>query len=136
MREIKVRGFAVEEMVNSQWIIGTGVHTTVFTDEYAAETGKKYEHFIFSEGAGWVEVHGDSIGQYTGLTDKNGVEIYEGDVYHQGDPNITYTVVWHDTGLIGKQNGSSSYAGLSHWQDRIEVIGNIHDNLELLEAAE
>lgn len=70
--------------------------------------------------------------QYTGLKDKNGKEIYEGDEYHLGDPNITYTVVWHDTGLIGKQNGSSSYAGLSHWQDRIEIIGNIYEHPHLL----
>lgn len=70
--------------------------------------------------------------QWTGLKDKNGVEIFEGDVYHQGDPNIKYVVVWHDTGLKGKQLGSSSYAGISYWQDRIEIIGNIHLNPELL----
>ncbi|MED3738808.1 YopX family protein [Virgibacillus pantothenticus] len=65
--------------------------------------------------------------QYTGLKDKNGKEIYEGDKYHMGDPNITYTVVWHDAGFIGKQNGGSSYAGLTHWQERIEVVGNIYE---------
>jgi len=74
--------------------------------------------------------------QYTGLKDKNGTEICEGDIYHMGDPEITYTVVWHDTGLIGKQNGSSSYAGLLSWQERIEVIGNIYENPELLEGEE
>ncbi|WP_077317602.1 YopX family protein [Virgibacillus proomii] len=64
---------------------------------------------------------------YTGLKDKNGKEIYEGDKYHMGDPNITYTVVWHDAGFVGKQNGASSYAGLTHWQERIEVVGNIYE---------
>lgn len=72
--------------------------------------------------------------QHTGLKDKHGTRIVEGDVYHQGDPRITYTVVWHDSGFIGKQNGSSSYAGLSHWQERIEVVGNIYENPELLEV--
>lgn len=67
--------------------------------------------------------------QYTGLKDKNGTEIYEGDIYHMGDPNITYTVVWCDSGLKGKQNGSSSYAGLESWKDKIEVIGNAHKDL-------
>jgi len=72
--------------------------------------------------------------QYTGLKDKNGKEIYEGDIYHQGDKKILYIVVWHDTSLIGKQARASSYAGLSYWKDRIEVIGNIYENSELLEA--
>lgn len=73
-----------------------------------------------------------NIMQFTGLLDKNGKEIYEGDIYHQGDRNITYTVVWHDTGLIGKQNGSSSYADIEYWLSNTEVIGNIYENPELV----
>lgn len=78
------------------------------------------------------EVVPETVGQSTGLFDKNGKRIFEGDIYHQGDKNITYTVVWHDTGFIGKQNGTSSYAGLLYWINRIEVIGNTHDSPELL----
>lgn len=80
--------------------------------------------------------YGCEFMQFTGLHDKNGVEIYEGDVYHQGDPRITYTVVWHDSGLIGKQNSSSGYAGINHWQDRIEVVGDIYTIPELQEVPE
>jgi len=70
--------------------------------------------------------------QYAGLKDKNGKEIYEGDIYHQGDRNIRYVVVRGDTGLIGEQIGTHSYAGLQHWKDKIEVIGNRWGNPELL----
>ena len=70
---------------------------------------------------------------YTGVQDKHGTEICKGDIYHMGDRDITYTVVWHDSGLIGKQNRSSSYAGLESWQRNIEVLGNIYENPELLQ---
>lgn len=68
------------------------------------------------------------IQQYTGLKDINGKEIYEGDIFHLGDPNITYTVVYFDTAFRGKQNGSSSYVGLEGWKDCIEKVGNIYES--------
>ncbi len=79
-----------------------------------------------------IEVIPETVTQYAELKDKNGVEIFEGDIYHHGDSRITYTVVWHDTGLMGKQNSSNSYAGLGYWSDRIEVIGNQFENPELI----
>lgn len=74
----------------------------------------------------------NTVGQFTGMVDKDGNKIFEGDFYNMGDLNILYLVVWHDSGFKGKQLGSSSYAGLGYWQDKIEIIGNIHDNPELL----
>lgn len=68
-----------------------------------------------------------TIGQYTGLKDKNGIDIYEGDIFHLGAPNITYTVVYFDTAFRGKQNCSSSYVGLEGWKDCIEVIGKVYE---------
>lgn len=74
-----------------------------------------------------VKVIPETVGQYAVVKD-----LYEGDIYHMGDPNIKYEVVWHDSGLIGKQIGSSSYAGLEHWENEIKLLGNIHENPELL----
>lgn len=142
MREIKVRGYAVEEMIESQWKYGTGIYKVEFTDEYAKEIGKKYEFFIFTE-SGWVEVHGESIGQYTGLHDKNGKEIYEGDVIQLVHPfkdrQYTGKIIFERGSFIAEDfwmthydNPSDFTEGLEH----VEVIGNIYEHPHLLEGEE
>lgn len=153
MREIKVRGYAVEEMVNSQWVYGTGVHTTKFTKEFAEEAGKSGETFVFTESGGWIEVYPESVGQYTGLKDKNDKEIYEGDIVKTHDQNNvieykhgsflvkglhadeyerTYSVLYHylvDATIPDMPH--SKYDGVT---TTLEIIGNIYENPELLEG--
>jgi uncharacterized phage protein (TIGR01671 family) len=73
--------------------------------------------------------------QYTGLKDKNGKEIYEGDVfYHKPDPtkdDKVVCVVSFSQGAFGcKGEGISQY--LCYANEKVEVIGNIHENPELL----
>ena len=71
--------------------------------------------------------------QYTGLKDKTGKEIFEGDIINIGDKNIKYIIIWENCSFKGKQIGSSSYIGLDYWQDKIEIVGNIFETPEIIE---
>lgn len=81
-----------------------------------------------------VEENGGEIMQFTGLTDKNGVDIYEGDIIDSGSGNgpVTYT----DYGYVierGKFPGQEKQATMPlAIPYKVEVIGNIYENPELL----
>lgn len=165
MREIKIRGYAVDEMVNDQWMYGTGIHTIVFTDEYAKATGVKEEWFIFAE-SGWVQVEPKSIGQYTVLKDKNNTEIFLDDIAKR-EFDIWKTDYDFDGSPCGEECIDEGYfigvvsqtpsglyvlnkcrkydaegnfvkkcSGVKLHSHRCEVIGNIYDHPHLLEIAQ
>ena len=78
------------------------------------------------------DIDPETVGQFTGMTDKNELKIFEGDIYNMGDDNIRYVVVWRNCMFMGKQIGSNSYAGLDYFESDIKKVGNIYDNPELL----
>lgn len=98
----------------------------------------------------WMEPalksHKVVIEQYTGLKDKNGKEIYEGDVIQEeidcGDDDIDgvyrYKVVWDEETLCWSlwPNYGAIYKDLWETNALREVIGNVHENPELLGGEE
>lgn len=101
------------------WMVGIGAYKT-----------HTAEHLVLNAKGDSVEVV--HLCQYTGLTDKNGVKIFEGDIISIGDPNIKYIIMWRNDGFCAKQIGASSYIGLTYWASEIEVLGNVIDNPELM----
>jgi uncharacterized phage protein (TIGR01671 family) len=129
MREIKFRGKRVD---NGEWAYG----------DLVQPQSAKYKE------TKWIRitdnaVYGDkykvdpkSVGQYTGLGDKNGKEIYEGDIVDHFGLNIKQEVI-HKDGAFGYNHEYKSFISYAEnswfdWKNRksdeIEVIGNIYED--------
>lgn len=119
-REIKFRAW-----VNDHWV--DWIPTCKTLGAYNAS-------IIDTDGYTFEEDNPFIVEQYTGLKDKNGKEIYEGDILQIDDHILgDFEVVWHN--LSWKIKRSVGYESLSvHKTQDIVVIGNIHENPELLEG--
>jgi len=113
MREIEFRG---KDTHTGKWVKGLLVST-----EPASIAG--------------IDVDPETVGQYTGLLDRNGVKVFEGDILsvntaRGSEPHYKKRVVeWKTPYFSGFVYDKAEYKAQYH-----EAIGNIHDNPKLLEA--
>ena len=158
-REIKFRGIAIEGEDKGKFVYGSYVYDDVRekhiicsfdTEVEGCEPYNSYGTLVPVDIV--IRVNKDTVGQYTGLEDKNGNEIYEGDILKEHTPSgFNYSVVkfgeidisgfscypkmctcfYHD---FSNFNDNWGEVALGNNLENIEVIGNIYENPELLET--
>ena len=123
MREILFRG---KRVYNGEWVCDNSVLFFTKTTIIYGALNKWRE----------IEVILETVGQYTGLNDKNGKKIFEGDimpVWEQGE-EYYYKVIYNgDCFMLGQLDSTQGSYPLSVKCNICEVIGNVYDNPELLE---
>ena len=129
MREILFRGKRED---NGEWVYGyyacIGKHHYILTGKLNLIGAVNFEHYL---------VIPETVGQYTGLLDKNGKKTFEGDTVLFG--------VEKERGVVYFDNSCSRFAvrfdtfdaAFDHlYSNDLEIVGNVHDNPELTEGGE
>src|SRR5699024_7155546 len=138
MREILFRGKRVE---NGEWVYGYyAKYRNIVSEDYTAilQFDKEDGGVVYSDGV--TAVIPETVGQYTGLTDKNGKKIFEGDiVFYDVFGCMRKRVVKFSTecgscGCCGDPFEGAGFMALGVDLNVSEVIGNIYDNPELWEG--
>ena len=139
MREIREVIFRGKRADNGEWIEGSllGIDWCDKPSTYSIAPNTPVSVFY--------SVIPETVGQYTGLTDKNGKRIFEGDIcrfkrfndVHIGKIVFNATtasfVMWYQP-IVGAYGEKATQKMLLSVCDDIEVIGNIHDNPEILKG--
>lgn len=125
MREILFQGKRVD---NGEWVEGCGIIATenwvsIFTviDDLEDNSADVEEYEVIPE----------TVGEYTGLPDKNGKKIFEGNIVKFDDGTICSIELINGVYRVVDKQGFCSFS-VHNYYSCLEVIGSIHDNSELL----
>jgi uncharacterized phage protein (TIGR01671 family) len=135
MREIKFRAWDKEDktMENVLYINFDIMEVSLGSGIDLDDEDTMYGDVSPSPAINYVKFDDIELMQYTGLKDKNGEEIYEGDIVHDSTCDLTWAVTWNEEsggyGEPAKYPKNFLYKSLEKY---FEVLGNIYENPELL----
>ena len=143
MREILFRGKVIESTVKEvgEWVYGHLVVRNVYDDEpeqcFICEEGHKFMRCLNKMPCTY-KVDPETVGQFTGLKDKKGKRIFEGDLVMFRSYTEPCEIAWDQEEARWFMKFSDCFI---YFDDRcipmdFEVIGNIHDNPELIAEVE
>lgn len=137
MREILFRGKRID---NGEWVYGCLLNNIYGASKPVIISDSSYTDDNRIANDDWEFVIPETVGQYTGLTDKNDKKIFEGDivkVLDEFDHKVIYLIDYKDASFCANQKGVNFSIYLSEFNTgrySIEIMGNIYDNPELLEG--
>lgn len=131
--------FRSKRKSDSEWVYGYYVQTNDFLDGRKLNLIFEANSVNYPRGeiVGTHEVEPETVSQYTGLTDKNGVKIFEGDIikfdgdWEEYGGNVFEVVFTNGCFYLGRNPDTICFL-LKTFVEWAEVVGNIYDNPELL----
>ena len=132
MREIQEVIFRGKRTDCEAWVEGDLLHYE--SGEMAICKGFSKYGYEATEIIGRYKVIPETVGQYTGLTDKNGMKIFEGDILTIENEGVYAAIKYNESNaaFYVEDEDHEDYLGEA-WETGVVIIGNIHDNPELLQ---